>query len=361
MYQESRIIFLYKETSLNPGSGDSIVGVDLPIQRERHTDFPKNQGGGVKGALRDTVEKYFKEKGEDTSLVEEIFGPENNPEESYQGALSPTELKILLFPVKSLKDVFAWIICPFVIARFRRDIKRLNIDYTRLNDIKFERLADTRALITETSYLTTEDGEIVLEDLAFDTSLNPEEVSPQVFEADSSKKVEVSKLAEWIAHNAFSDQDTYQYWINKLQTSLVVVSDEIFQHFVVNYTEVSTRHKRGETGTVENGQLWNEETLPPDTLMYATLLASDSNRKESETKKDKIMGKIEEVINELGFIQMGASETVGQGFLSIKCFNPTQPTDETISQENQDSSAIADNNLQTDELSMEEKDANPTS
>lgn len=96
MYQESRIIFLYTETSFHPGSGDSIVGVDLPIQRERHTDFPKNQGGGVKGALRDMVESALREDGAIDPIVDEIFGPETN-NESFQGALSPTELKILLF------------------------------------------------------------------------------------------------------------------------------------------------------------------------------------------------------------------------------------------------------------------------
>lgn len=328
MYQESRIIFLYTETSFHPGSGDSIVGVDLPIQRERHTDFPKNQGGGVKGALRDMVEGSLRlEDGKIDPIVDEIFGPETNSE-SFQGALSSTELKILLFPVKSLKDVFAWITCPFVIARFQRDVRRLNKNYSELNDFTINSLSDTQALIPENCHLKTQSGEIILEDLVFD--------------ADAAKRAEVFALADWLARNAFSNDGVYKYWTDKLRTSLLVVSDEIFQHFVVNYTEVSTRHKRSETGTVESGQLWNEETLPPDTLMYATLLASDSHRKGSDIKKETVMKTVEDVIEELGFIQMGASETVGQGFLAINCFTPLQQNNSTINKNGSEPKSVSE-------------------
>lgn len=345
MYQESRIIFLYTETSFHPGSGDSIVGVDLPIQRERHTDFPKNQGGGVKGALRDMVENKLKKDGKIEPIVDEIFGPETNSE-SFQGALSPTELKILLFPVKSLKDVFAWITCPFVIARFQRDVRRLNKDYSELSSVILNNLSDTQTLTPANCHLKTQSDEIILEDLAFD--------------ADAAKGAEVSALADWLARNAFSSDGMYKYWTDKLRTSLLVVSDEIFQHFVVNYTEVSTRHKRSETGTVESGQLWNEETLPPDTLMYATLLASDSHRKGSALKKEAVMKTVEDVIKELGFIQMGASETVGQGFLAINCFNPFQLTnvkDNEDSKEPESVSELVSAKIMTDKEEEDDKSA----
>lgn len=346
MYQTSRIIFLYTETSFHPGSGDSIVGVDLPIQRERHTDFPKNQGGGVKGALRDLVEIAFKEKGGDISVIEEIFGPENseaNNKKLFQGALSPTELRILLFPVKSLKDVFAFVTCPFVIARFQRDVKRLNKNYSELEGITFDSLSDSQILIPKKCQLKTFGDKIVLEDLVFDSI--------------ESKNTHISKLADWIAINALSNDDAYKYWRDKLRTSLVVVSDEVFQHLVVNYTEVSTRHKRSETQTVESGALWNEETLPSDTLMYASLLASDSHKKDSvlPLKRDDVMKTVEDVINEIGFIQMGASETVGQGFLAINCFNPLQQANTAVDEDSGVSDSIEPVS-QTSKASEEEND-----
>ena len=53
MFKEQGILFLYTETPLHAGSGTSVGTVDLPIQRERHTDYPLIQGSGIKGGLRD--------------------------------------------------------------------------------------------------------------------------------------------------------------------------------------------------------------------------------------------------------------------------------------------------------------------
>ena len=44
----SRILTLYAETSLHPGTGQTTGVVDLPIQRERHTGFPKIEATGFK-------------------------------------------------------------------------------------------------------------------------------------------------------------------------------------------------------------------------------------------------------------------------------------------------------------------------
>ena len=303
MFTDSRMVFLYAETSFHPGSGDSIVGVDLPIQRERHTNYPKNQGGGVKGAIRNLA----REKGLPKAELDEIFGPEDA---SHQGAVSLMEARILLFPVKSLKGVFAWITCPFVIERFKRDIKRMNPNFLSLNDIKIFSVPSDKVFVTNPCLVSTSKNQTVLEDLSFD--------------ADRSKNTEVNMLAEWLGNYALRNtDDSYDYWRNKLRDSLVIISDEAFRDFVVNYTEVSTRHKRSETGTVEAGALWNEETLSSETLMYSGLLASRSNKKGSTLSGTEIIERVEKILNESCFIQMGASETVGQGFLGIRCYEPS--------------------------------------
>jgi len=313
MFEESRIVFLYAETSFHPGSGDSIVGVDLPIQRERHTNYPKNQGGGVKGALRDLAEQ----KG--LAELDEIFGPENA---GHQGALSLTEARILLFPVKSLKGVFAWLICPFVIERFKRDLKRMNPAFSDLDNVQIFSILNEQALVTEPCVVNTTTNAVVLEDLAFD--------------ADDLQKTAVNQLAKWFGDNALRNDDSYAYWKEKLKNSLVLVSDEVFRDFVVHYTEVSTRHKRSETGTVEDGALWNEETLPSETLMYSCVLASRSNKKDSSLTAIGVIEKVEKILDESKFMQMGASETVGQGFLGIRCFEPVNSVQSAIVQTDPD-------------------------
>ncbi|HLY31875.1 MAG TPA: RAMP superfamily CRISPR-associated protein, partial [Ktedonobacterales bacterium] len=51
-YEAAALLFLYTETPLHAGTGASLGIVDLPIQREVHTQYPMIQGSSVKGALR---------------------------------------------------------------------------------------------------------------------------------------------------------------------------------------------------------------------------------------------------------------------------------------------------------------------
>ena len=59
MFKIARPLFLICETPLHAGSGDALGVVDLPIQRERHTGFPKIEASSLKGALRESFEEKF--------------------------------------------------------------------------------------------------------------------------------------------------------------------------------------------------------------------------------------------------------------------------------------------------------------
>ena len=56
MYKNAKPLFLICETPLHVGSGSDLGIVDLPIQRERHTNFPKIEASSLKGALREAFE-----------------------------------------------------------------------------------------------------------------------------------------------------------------------------------------------------------------------------------------------------------------------------------------------------------------
>jgi len=127
MCKDKGILFFHALTSMHPGSGTALGVVDLPIQRERHTQWPTNSGSAVKGVIRDA----FRNKG-DTNQWCAAFGPENitGDSDAYAGALSFTDARILAFPVRSLKGVFAWVTCPAVLTRFKRDLALLGKDTT---------------------------------------------------------------------------------------------------------------------------------------------------------------------------------------------------------------------------------------
>ena len=53
MFKQAKPLFLIVETPLHAGSGTDLGIVDLPIQREKHTDYPKVEASGLKGAIRE--------------------------------------------------------------------------------------------------------------------------------------------------------------------------------------------------------------------------------------------------------------------------------------------------------------------
>jgi CRISPR-associated protein Cmr4 len=132
MFDKAALLFLYTETPLHAGSGTSLGIVDLPIQRERTTGYPMIQASGLKGCLRDVTTDH-KNWCQDNNCplyphadwdrkVEIVFGPADTQRASeHAGALSVGDARILLFPVRSLIGVFAWVTCPNVLARFKRE------------------------------------------------------------------------------------------------------------------------------------------------------------------------------------------------------------------------------------------------
>ena len=117
---DSNALFIYTISSLHAGVGSTVSVVDLPIQRERTTQYPIVQGSGVKGALRPI------ENGDNKTEVERYFGgvrkDSQNRDISFAGAFSVGDARIVLFPVRSLVGVFAYVTCRAVLARVARDI-----------------------------------------------------------------------------------------------------------------------------------------------------------------------------------------------------------------------------------------------
>jgi CRISPR-associated protein Cmr4 len=334
MFRAARMLFLYTETPLHAGSGTSVVGVDLPIQRERHTQYPMIQSSGIKGALRDVTEqvkgitpvsiKRLSElrKKADKDLtpgereqknqleqvivpVEIVFGPETERASEHGGALSFTDARLLLFPVRSLTGVFAWITCPTVIERFKRDLRRLE-RFSELEGIMLSNSDPAKAFAPQDCDVRTADNQIVLEDFAF--------------QVDPTKASEVTTLADWLATHALpQNQPAYTFWRDRLPKALVVVHDDVFRDFVQFSTEVIARIRIGETGTVQTGALWSEEHLPSDTLLYSLALATDP-----KVKSDHIADAAQvlrflkqEVLDKASVVQFGGDETVGRGIVQV--------------------------------------------
>ena len=254
-----KTFYLYAESQIHAGKGTDVGVVDLPIQRERTTDFPIIQG--VKGCLRAS------------KLVnDDLFGSKpNNADkgDSIPGKVAFSEAKILLFPVRSVEALFVWVTCPLVLNRFKNS-----------SGIKF----DVPEIKEDNRCFSTKDKD----------QLHLEEL--QIKNEKNEKVASIEKALEKI--------DLY----NRMNTNLILISDNMFTKIVKSMTEVIPRIKIGSKGVVEQGALWYEEYLPQDTVMYFTV-------RETVYSED---GTINKVNLDDKTIYIGGKETVGKGFALIK-------------------------------------------
>lgn len=70
MFRKVQPLFIIAETPVHAGSGSELELVDLPIQRERHTDFPKIEASGLKGCIKEAFEGYRKFENKRSILID---------------------------------------------------------------------------------------------------------------------------------------------------------------------------------------------------------------------------------------------------------------------------------------------------
>ncbi len=295
----STLLYFYTESPLHVGIGASVAAIDQPIQRERTTFYPVVPGSGIKGALRSHFDL------EDVTATA-VFGPppgENEPDQA-AGCLAVGAAHILLFPVRSVLGIFAYITCPDVLARYGRELARAewNLGITLPTPSMEQAYVGANCVVAD---LRVRTPQLVLEEFAFSAV------------ADER----VQQLGESIATNALPASDEYAYWRDKIQSSLVIVADDVFRDFVTHSTEIST-HIRIEpfNKTVENGALWTTESLPADTLLFSTITA---NQVRTEALGELASDKPESVfawISDRNRIpvrmHLGGDETTGQGLVA---------------------------------------------
>ncbi len=312
MFKKAAIVFFYCETPLHAGSGTNISHVDLPLQRERHTNYPIIQASGVKGACRDWSEGlYGSDNGKRQEIIR-VFGPATEQTSDHSGSLAFTDAQVLLFPVRSFAGGFAWITCPMVLERFRRRLHMLGEAGEVMEAIAELQPLDDKALTANPCQVALKEdgqqiGKVILEDMAL--------------EQDVSQTQAIGRLATWLKDNAMPCETVYGYIKNRLEKSLVVVPDDYFQDFVNLSTEVVTRIRIGETGTVESGALWSQELLLADTLLYSLALAKNLPLKNNGRQEaQKSMEFLQNIIREGKILQMGGDETVGRGLVRLRYY-----------------------------------------
>jgi CRISPR-associated protein Cmr4 len=306
MTTQTGLLFIHAQTSLHPGTGTALGTVDMPIQRERHTEWPMIAGSSLKGVIRDHCRPDKNGASSEYKTWCDVFGSESKNNDNPQaGAISFTDARILAFPVRSARGVFAWVTCKEVLSRLSRDAKLAALE----TNWKLNTETNQKALVAS-DQLVINDGtsqKLLLEEYDF-------EVLPDDSQAKS--------VAEWIADRATSDSFTQE----RLKTHLVIIPSDEFTHFVKHATEVTARIGLDyKTKTVKNGGLFYEEFLPPETLMYSVVIANHSRRLTTDTNNGNANMTADEVFNFVSTrlsnnvtLQIGANETIGKGICSVQ-------------------------------------------
>ncbi len=278
---EKRLCLLYALTPIHAGAGQALKAVDLPIQRERHTAWPMVQASGVKGALRDWCEKVWENSGIDKDLVECVFGRAGEEGANWAGAVTVTDARLLLFPVRSNVAPFVHVTCPAVLKRLREELSLLGLQ---------DKLSENYS-VGEEEYVVLKgggSGEIVLEDMV---------VKPK----------QTQEKTDWFSNNIPGAE------------KILLVSDEVFGYLVRTATEVQAHIAiEDDTGTAKDGSLRYQEYLPADTVLYFLAFFSDERSKRDQFKSAQ---EIAQLVTEHGVtthLQIGGDFTLGKGICKVK-------------------------------------------
>lgn len=259
------LLGLLAETPIHPGCGRSLGVVDLPVAREAATDYPVIAGSSLKGALRDRAEAVIK----DEEQVKQRFG---RPDQA--GDLLVSDARLLLLPVRSLTGAYRWLTCPHLLERFRRDLARAGL--TPL---------PPAVTVASGSALAAGSGHLFLEERQFAIQGPPEAAL-------------VSAIQPLLAHEA-SQQ--------RLAGQIAVLHDDDFAWFARYGLAIQARNVL-QDGTKKSENLWYEETLPPDTLMYTLVIGRQAGAIASLQTLFPADG---------AYLQAGGNETVGQGWFAV--------------------------------------------
>jgi len=301
MFKQAKIFYIHTITPMHVGSGSDLGIVDMPIQREGHTNFPKIEGSSLKGSMREAFEsdiqnvdkllKTYITFGYDStnikslpSAVQTAFKDKKNQE--FAGALGFSDARILLFPIKSAKGIFAWATSRMVLDKFIKDLKISD------NEQGFTIVENS---ITNDSKINIDNGSVILEE----------------YQIPVSKESDTQQIAEFLAKELDKEE---------IKEKLIILSDDDFKDFITLSTEVITRTKiDNKKGVVANGALFTEEYLPSETIMYSLALASPIMTKITQIQdlkdENSVMDFFTTTIPDT--IQIGGNATIGKGIVSI--------------------------------------------
>lgn len=294
----AQILALYTRSPLHVSSGPSVDLVDLPLIRERFTQFPVLPAAVLTQALREAAQQHLG-PGE-AALAEQLFGaaPAINRDPhsgdlitARPGCIQVLEAKLLAFPVRALRGCFAWITCPALLHRFQRDTGKLS-------PADIPAPAPDRALVAAKSDLVRDDR-IFLEE----------------YRLQAEREPAAAHRAVAAALRPLSDDGL---WQSRLVARLAILNDDDFQHFVTTCTEIHSRVAIDpSTGGDRTSLRFTQECLPSETLLYSVLRGLPASLPAEAPDEGSSGTALASLLASLPLMQIGSDAAIGFGICAL--------------------------------------------
>lgn len=289
----TKLYWLHALTPLHVGAGFGLGFIDLPITREKITNWPIVPGSAIKGVIADHYNASDSARTQG-SLLAAAFG-RGGEENANSGSLVFSDARIVCLAVPSLRGTFAWVTSPLTLRRLRRDMQAAGI--APLPPEPWE-VGEDEAHIPQPlgtppagSALSTRERKVFLCEL----------------DLNARERREASAWAETLAKAVFPGDAA---WHSEFVKRFAVVSGDTFGFLSETGTEVTARVRiDAENKTVKKGQLWYEEYLPAESIL-AGLAWCDKVYASPGTGEDALLATY---CASLPALQMGGKATTGKG------------------------------------------------
>jgi CRISPR-associated protein Cmr4 len=262
---------LHALSPIHAGTGHAVDVIDLPIARQRATGIPFVPGSSIKGVLR---ESHRTTDPADTWRA--VFGPDTTNASEHAGAIVVGDALLLALPVRSFKGTFAWVTSPLLLELAKRDLG---------GSLAIPTIAATGALVGSGS-ACVHGGVLLLEDLDLAATKDPL----------------ATDWATWLGARLYPGKDL-------VEKRLAIVDDETMTFLWETRTQLDARVSIDATGTVKDGALWLEESLPAESVLIGLAAAEPSRFDRVKMRDTDILAR---VITDRS-LQIGGKASVGRG------------------------------------------------
>lgn len=286
---QAALFWVHALSPLHVGSGRGLGYIDLPIIREKVTNFPYIPGSAVKGVLADY--HHATDKNRRANSMEAIaFGLQSaQANESNSGSLVFTDARLVCMPVRSMAGTFAWCTSPTLLRRFKRDMESLGMTCS----LDIPEPPQEQGFHTQDSALVSETN-IYLEDLDI-IAMNNETASA---------------WADFFAAKLFPQEEKERTAFVK---RFIILADDVFNFLCETGTEVAAHIKIDpDKKTVAHGALWYEESLPAESILCGIVWCDRIYG--SDYTPEKLMDRF---ANDIPMLQFGGKATTGKGI--VRC------------------------------------------